>query len=77
MAKRRLFIYMAAASGYIGIGLLLGYALSDQLTNTPLWIGIVLLLLGSILLGMFISAREALNTPIDSKPKTYDDSTPR
>lgn len=58
MAKRRLFMYLAAASGYTGIGLMLGYVLSDQATNTPLWVGVALTLLGAILLGMFISARE-------------------
>jgi drug/metabolite transporter (DMT)-like permease len=58
MARRRLFRYLAAAAGYIGIGLILGYALSDQATNTPLWIGVVLTLLGAILMGMFISARD-------------------
>lgn len=57
MARKRLFYYLAAASGYLGIGMLLGYALSDQTTNTPLWVGIVLTLLGAILLGMGISAR--------------------
>jgi F0F1-type ATP synthase assembly protein I len=58
MARRKLFRYLAAAAGYIGIGLILGYVLSDQTTNTPLWVGIVLTLLGAILLGMFISARD-------------------
>jgi F0F1-type ATP synthase assembly protein I len=57
MSKRRLFLFLASAAGYIGLGMLLGYVLSDQTTNTPLWIGIVLTLLGAILLGMFISAR--------------------
>lgn len=58
MARRRLFFYLAAAAGYVGIGLILGYALGDQAKNTPLWIGVILTLLGAILLGMGISARE-------------------
>lgn len=36
MKKGKLFKYLAAASGYIGIGLVLGYVLSDQVSNTPL-----------------------------------------
>ena len=59
MEKRKLFKYLAAASGYTGLGLILGYVLSDQATNTPLWIGVVLTLLGAILLGMFISSTTA------------------
>jgi hypothetical protein len=58
MAKRRLFKYLAAASGYTGLGLILGYVLSDQATNTPLWIGVVLAFLGAVLIGMFISSTE-------------------
>lgn len=58
MAKRQLFKYLAAASGYTGLGLILGYVLSDQATNTPLWIGVVLAFLGAVLIGMFISSTE-------------------
>lgn len=70
MSKRSLFLLLASASGFIGIGLLLGYALSDQATNTPLWIGVILTLLGAILLGMFISARgsTAPTSPQDVRP---------
>lgn len=57
MTKRRLFIWVAAAGGYIGFGMILGYLLSDQANNTPLWVGGILLLLGAVLLGMFISSR--------------------
>ncbi len=58
MKKGRLFKYLAAASGYTGIGLLLGYMLSDKLNDNPLWFGAPLLLLGAILLGMSISSRD-------------------
>jgi Na+-driven multidrug efflux pump len=76
MSKRRLFIFLASAAGYIGIGLLLGYVLSDQTTNTPLWLGIVLTLAGAILLGMFISAREDRAATTDSsEPNNRIDPT--
>lgn len=66
MGRRRLFLYLAAAAGYIGIGLLLGYALGDQANNTPLWLGIILVLLGAILLGMGISARDLAAPDVNS-----------
>lgn len=59
MSKGKLFKYLAAASGYIGIGLLLGYMLSDKLNDNPLWFGGLLTLLGAILLGMAISSKDA------------------
>ena len=58
MTKRRLFLNLAAAAGYIGIGMLLGYAFSDKTNNAALWIGILLTLLGAVLLGMYISSRD-------------------
>lgn len=79
MAKRRLFKYLAAASGYTGLGLILGYVLSDQATNTPLWIGVVLAFLGAVLIGMFISSTEAAvpSPTADSTLPTVPDSQDR
>lgn len=57
MSKRRLFIYLAAATGYIGIGMLLGYSFGERTINTALWIGILLVLISAVLIGMYISAR--------------------
>jgi peptidoglycan/LPS O-acetylase OafA/YrhL len=57
MAKRRVFLNLAAAAGYIGLGMLLGYTFSDKTTNTGLWLGSLLVVLGAVLLGMYISAR--------------------
>lgn len=65
MAKRKLFLYLASAGGYIGIGMLLGYALGDHTTNTGLWLGILLVILGAVLLGMFISARSEPSEPTE------------
>lgn len=73
MVKRKLFLYLAAASGYVGIGMLLGYSLSDKATNTALWLGIVLVILCSILIGMYISAREPLR---GDNSTTANDTTP-
>ena len=73
MAKRKLFLYLAAASGYIGLGLILGYLLSDQTTNNPLWVGVVLTFFGAILMGMFISAHdESTNYQDTQKPPPED-----
>lgn len=62
MTQRRLFFWLSAAAGYIGLGMLLGYAFSDQTKNTSLWLGIVLVLASALLLGMFISARRDRGT---------------
>lgn len=56
MARRRLFLYLAAAAGYIGIGMIFGYLIGKGTANTPLWIGSILIVIGAILLGMGISA---------------------
>jgi F0F1-type ATP synthase assembly protein I len=76
MSKRRLFLFLASAAGYIGLGMLLGYVLSDQTTNTPLWIGIVLTLLGAILLGMFISARAVTGAITYDSPREASSTDP-
>lgn len=68
MKKGTLFKYLAAASGYIGIGLVLGYVLSDQVSNTPLWVGGLLIVLGAILLGMTISSGAAVTNKPDARP---------
>lgn len=75
MEKRRLFKYLAAASGYTGLGLILGYVLSDQATNTPLWIGVVLAFFGAVLIGMFISSTEASHGAEKSQPSASSATT--
>lgn len=57
MSRRKVFIWLAAASGYTGIGMLLGYSFSDKTSNTAMWLGLLLILLAAIVLGMYISAR--------------------
>jgi drug/metabolite transporter (DMT)-like permease len=37
--------------------MLLSYTFSDKTTNTGLWLGSLLVLLGAVLRGMYISAR--------------------
>jgi peptidoglycan/LPS O-acetylase OafA/YrhL len=75
MHKRQLFMWLAAASGYIGLGMVLAYTMTDKTTNTPAWIGGVLVLLGSVLLGMFISSQSekrhstTTDRPVEDKPK--------
>lgn len=76
MKKGKLFKYLAAASGYTGIGMVLGYVLSDQVSNTPLWVGGLLVMLGAILLGMTISAYDPNGSKSSSTASIGDsDST--
>ncbi|HET6924332.1 MAG TPA: hypothetical protein VFH39_00695 [Candidatus Saccharimonadales bacterium] len=57
MNRRRTYLWLAAASGYTGFGVIVGYLLSNHTSNAALWLGIVLLFLYAVLLGMYISAR--------------------
>lgn len=70
MSRSHLFRWLSSATGYIGIGMLLGYALGDKTNNTPLWIGILLILCGALLLGMFISSRGDHRVRVDSERAT-------
>lgn len=68
MNKRKSYILLAVASGFTGIGMMLGYSLGDSASNTPLWLGALLLLLGAVLLGMAISSVE------NKAPQKIDES---
>lgn len=56
MQKRQLFLWVAALGFYTGLGMVLGFVLSDQAQTAPAYIGALLILLGAILLGMYISS---------------------
>lgn len=58
MSSRKVFIWLAATSGFLGIGMMFGQAIGNSTDNTPLWIGGGLVILGAVLLGMAISAKE-------------------
>ncbi len=66
MARRKLFTWLAAASGYTGVGMVLGYMFSDKANNTPLWVGGLLILLAALLLGMYISSRPEISSTVSS-----------
>lgn len=55
----KLYISMAQLSGYIGLGVVLGAMLGDTSSNTPFWVGGILVFTGAILLGMSITSRPA------------------
>jgi drug/metabolite transporter (DMT)-like permease len=80
MSKRKLFLSLASAGGYIGLGMLLGYVFSDRTTNTSLWVGILLVLLGAVLLGMYISSKPVQGSSADrtmSEPDASDKRSKR
>lgn len=70
MRRRRLFLWLAAAAGYVGLGMLLGYLLGDKTNNNPLWIGGLLVLCAAVLLGMFISAQDEPRVQIEPERAT-------
>ncbi|MGI9027303.1 MAG: hypothetical protein ACR2FM_00435 [Candidatus Saccharimonadales bacterium] len=67
MNKKKLYSVLSAATSLIGIGMLLGYSLANGTSNTPLWVGGLLILLGAITLGMTITSREVNELIQDSK----------
>ncbi len=58
MTRKNIYTWVAAGAGLIGIGIILGYGLGNKTSNTALWIGGILVLLGAVMLGMAISARK-------------------
>lgn len=68
MKSAKLFLQLAQLSGYLGFGMVVGANLSEGTSSTPLWIGGILIVLGAILLGMHISARQF------TEPETASDT---
>ena len=59
MDKTKVFLNLGLAGVYVGIGLMAGQSLSGPTTNTALWIGIILILAGSVALGISIGSRNS------------------
>ena len=55
MNLKKLYQYLAAASGLIGLGMLLGHGIGNGTSTTPQWVGGILILLAAVLVGMSIS----------------------
>ncbi len=58
MTRKNMYTWVAAVAGLIGIGIILGYGLGNRTSNTALWIGGILVLVGAVMLGMAISAHK-------------------
>jgi drug/metabolite transporter (DMT)-like permease len=58
MTRKILYTWASAITGLIGVGMLLGYGLGNRTSNTALWIGGILVIVGAILVGMAISAHK-------------------
>ena len=54
----KLYRYLASVAGLIGVGMILGYSLGQGTTNTPVWIGGILILLAAVVLGMSLSTNK-------------------
>ena len=76
MNKAKMYIWLAAASGFTGIGMLLGYTLGNATENTPLWVGAMLIILGAVLAGMAISSRQPSNARTRSRQEDETTSDP-
>lgn len=61
MNKKKLYSSLSAIATLIGVGMLLGYSFANGTSNTPLWVGGILILLGAVTLGMMISSREIVD----------------
>lgn len=72
MNKSTIYAWISAVSGFIGIGMILGANLANGTSDTPLWIGGILILLAAIILGMAITSRA--DRPRASNVETNDDT---
>ena len=61
MEKPRLYKLLTLATGFIGLGMLLGNAIGNGTSSLPTWIGGLLILGAAVLFGMSVAA------PKDSK----------
>ena len=68
----KLYLNLSLVSINVGLGMFLGANLADGTSNTPYWIGGILVLGGAVLLGMAISTR---NSSTNTKPE--DEITPQ
>lgn len=62
MNASKLYLVLSQVAGLVGIGMMLGANLSGGTSNTPYWIGGILIFGAAVLLGMFISSRSAKPT---------------
>lgn len=67
MNKKKLYSLVSGAITLVGIGMLLGYSLAKGTSKNPLWIGGILIVVGAVILGMSISARQTKEATEDSK----------
>ncbi len=58
----KLYKWSAVVALSVGLGMILGYYMGREGSNTPAWIGGVLIFLGAIAMGMSISTRSQKNS---------------
>ena len=75
MKKRKMFTWLACASGFIGLGMLIGHAMSGGTNNSAMWVGAILVVLGSVLAGMAISSQELIKHDPANKSDQENTST--
>ncbi len=68
MNKVNIYRWLAVVALFIGAGMVLGYSLGKNGSNSPMWIGGILIFFGAILFGM------AVGTDSTSRSKTKDKS---
>ena len=64
MKKYKLYGWLSAVAGLVGVGMLFGYSLAEGTSNMPLWIGGLLIFLGAVMLGMTISLKSTASKPV-------------
>ena len=64
MNKAKLYGWLSAIAGLIGVGMLLGYSLAEGTSSVPVWVGGILIFLASVMLGMTISLKSTASKPV-------------
>lgn len=76
MNKLNIYRWLAVISLFIGVGMVLGYSLGKNGSNSPMWIGGILVFLGAVLFGMAVgvdsSTRSKTKNPDIGSESTKD-----
>lgn len=73
MKKSSLYNWLATVALCVGAGVLLGNTLYKEGSNTPLWVGGILVFFGAIIFGMAVGTKSS-DLGFESKQKTTEDA---
>lgn len=70
MSNMKLYVFLAQLTGYLGIGVILGYILGEGSSRTAIWVAGLLVFVSAIFIGMSLASRQ------DNKEDVLLEKTP-